>query len=143
MLDVFGRPDMSREEIEHAVQETANRALISLNTAGAEMLPEWARARGLHDDLRNSSWRFDGRSFRRTSRLCSTSNWRHSAANGKTKISGIISHSSFLSFYDSTKSANTHVWMRAPDFIPNVYCSRVLTYSIQPLTLYSPATTDY
>ena len=52
MLDVFGRPDMSREEIEHAVQETANRALISLNTAGAEMLLNGPVQGGLHDDLR-------------------------------------------------------------------------------------------
>ena len=52
MLDIFGRPDMSREEIEHAVQETANRALISLNTAGAEMLLNGPVQGGLHDDLR-------------------------------------------------------------------------------------------
>jgi len=52
MLDVFGRPDMSREEIEHAVEETANRALISLNTAGEDTLLNGPVQGGLHDDLR-------------------------------------------------------------------------------------------
>ena len=42
---ISGRPDMSREEIEHVVEETANRALISLNTAGEDMLPEWTCSR--------------------------------------------------------------------------------------------------
>ena len=45
MLDVFGRPDMSREEIEHAVQETANRIDI-IEHSRAER-SEWARARVL------------------------------------------------------------------------------------------------
>ncbi len=52
MLDVFGRPDMSREELEHAVEETANRALDSLNAAGEEMLLNGPVQGGLHDDLR-------------------------------------------------------------------------------------------
>ena len=52
MLDVFGRPDMSREEIEHAVEETTNRALISLNTAGEDMLLNGPVQGGLDDDLR-------------------------------------------------------------------------------------------
>ena len=52
MLDVFGRPDMSREELEYAVEETANRALISLNTAGEYTLLNGPVQGGLHDDLR-------------------------------------------------------------------------------------------
>ena len=52
MLDVFGRPDMSREELEYAVEETANRALISLNTAGEDTLLNGPVQGGLHDDLR-------------------------------------------------------------------------------------------
>ena len=38
MLDVFGRPDMSREELEDCVQETASRAPESLQAAGKKML---------------------------------------------------------------------------------------------------------
>ena len=34
MLDVFGRPDMSRSELEECVCETANRASESLQAAG-------------------------------------------------------------------------------------------------------------
>ena len=38
MLDVFGRPDMTREQLENSVQETADRAEKSLSVAGSEML---------------------------------------------------------------------------------------------------------
>ena len=38
MLDVFGRPDMSREELEECVDETARRADKSLESAGPGML---------------------------------------------------------------------------------------------------------
>ena len=38
MLDVFGRPDMTREELEDAVVETADRATPSLTVACDELL---------------------------------------------------------------------------------------------------------
>ena len=38
MLDVFGRPDMSREELEECVDETALRAKQSLESAGDTLL---------------------------------------------------------------------------------------------------------
>ena len=38
MLDVFGRPDMSRDQIQHAVDETFNRASISLLEAREDIL---------------------------------------------------------------------------------------------------------
>ena len=52
MLDVFGRPDMSREEIVSAVDVTAERAPISLETAGEGLLLNGPIQGGLHDDLR-------------------------------------------------------------------------------------------
>ncbi len=52
MLDVFGRPEMSREEIESAVEITADRAPISLDLAGDDLLLNGPIQGGLHDDLR-------------------------------------------------------------------------------------------
>ena len=55
MLDVFGRPDMSREELEGAVSETASRALPSLSEAGEKLLLNGPIQGGLHHDLRAES----------------------------------------------------------------------------------------
>ena len=55
MLDVFGRPDMSREEISSAVQLTADRAEDSLREAGGEILLNGPIQGGLHEDLRAQS----------------------------------------------------------------------------------------
>ncbi len=55
MLDVFGRPDMSREQLERAVDETATRAIPSLERAGGELLLNGPVQGGLHDDLRAQS----------------------------------------------------------------------------------------
>ena len=52
MLDVFGRPDMSREELEQAVEETAVRAAPSLAEAGEATLLNGPVQGGLHHDLR-------------------------------------------------------------------------------------------
>ena len=52
MLDVFGRPDMSRSELENSVEETAARAEQSLDTAGQKTLLNGPVQGGLHDDLR-------------------------------------------------------------------------------------------
>jgi 7-cyano-7-deazaguanine tRNA-ribosyltransferase len=52
MLDVFGRPEMSREEIESAVEVTANRASISLDLAGDDLLLNGPIQGGLYEDLR-------------------------------------------------------------------------------------------
>ncbi len=52
MLDVFGRPDMSRAELEHSVEETAARAEQSLDTAGEGLLLNGPVQGGLYDDLR-------------------------------------------------------------------------------------------
>ena len=52
MLDVFGRPDMSRDQIEHAVNETFNRAHESLLEAGDDILLNGPIQGGLHHDLR-------------------------------------------------------------------------------------------
>ncbi len=52
MLDVFGRPDMSREELEDCVQETASRAPESLQAAGKKMLLNGPIQGGTHQDLR-------------------------------------------------------------------------------------------
>jgi 7-cyano-7-deazaguanine tRNA-ribosyltransferase len=52
MLDVFGRPDMSREQIISAVDITAERAPISLEKAGEGLLLNGPIQGGLHDDLR-------------------------------------------------------------------------------------------
>ena len=57
MLDVFGRPDMSREEIEHAVEETAARAPASLAAAGEGLLLNGPVQGGLHEDLRAEAGR--------------------------------------------------------------------------------------
>jgi 7-cyano-7-deazaguanine tRNA-ribosyltransferase len=55
MLDVFGRPDMTREQLEGAVDETANRAIPSLSVAGNEMLLNGPIQGGTHADLRAKS----------------------------------------------------------------------------------------
>jgi len=55
MLDVFGRPDMTREELEGTVEETANRAKPSLSVAGSEMLLNGPIQGGTHADLRSQS----------------------------------------------------------------------------------------
>ena len=55
MLDVFGRPDMSREELEECVRETANRAPESLQAAGDKMLLNGPIQGGTHQDLRAES----------------------------------------------------------------------------------------
>jgi len=52
MLDVFGRPDMTREELEAAVEETANRSEPSLSVAGGELLLNGPIQGGTHADLR-------------------------------------------------------------------------------------------
>ena len=52
MLDVFGRPDMSREELEECVEETARRAEQSLESAGDSLLLNGPVQGGLHEDLR-------------------------------------------------------------------------------------------
>ena len=52
MLDVFGRPDMSREELISAVEITAERGPISLEKAGENLLLNGPIQGGLHDDLR-------------------------------------------------------------------------------------------
>lgn len=55
MLDVFGRPDMTREEIEDAVDTTANRANASLSAAGEKLLLNGPIQGGIHQDLRAES----------------------------------------------------------------------------------------
>ena len=57
MLDVFGRPDMSRDQIQHAVDETFNRASISLLEAREDILLNGPIQGGLHHDLRAQSAR--------------------------------------------------------------------------------------
>ena len=52
MLDVFGRPDMTREELEAAVEETSERSKDSLEEAGNNLLLNGPIQGGLHDDLR-------------------------------------------------------------------------------------------
>jgi 7-cyano-7-deazaguanine tRNA-ribosyltransferase len=52
MLDVFGRPDMGREELESAVSETSLRAVPSLEEAGEQLLLNGPIQGGLHHDLR-------------------------------------------------------------------------------------------
>lgn len=54
MLDVFTRPDMTREEVEEAVAETVRRADASLASAGSTMLNGPIQG-GLHPDLRRQS----------------------------------------------------------------------------------------
>ena len=55
MLDVFGRPDMTREQLENSVHETAERANPSLSVAGSEMLLNGPIQGGTHADLRAES----------------------------------------------------------------------------------------
>ena len=55
MLDVFGRPDMSREQIEEAVDITANRAISSLEAAGEKLLLNGPIQGGIFQDLRAES----------------------------------------------------------------------------------------
>tara|TARA_B100000686_G_C16778630_1_gene970266 strand:+ start:45 stop:2177 length:2133 start_codon:yes stop_codon:yes gene_type:complete len=52
MLDEFGRPDMSREELEKAVEETASRSEPSLSVAGGDMMLNGPIQGGTHPDLR-------------------------------------------------------------------------------------------
>ena len=52
MLDVFGRPDMNRTELEYAVEETARRAPESLDVAGEHLLLNGPIQGGIHEDLR-------------------------------------------------------------------------------------------
>ena len=54
MLDVFGTPDMTKEEVEQAVQETISRAKTSLEAAGETMLNGPIQG-GTHSDLRKDS----------------------------------------------------------------------------------------
>ena len=54
MLDVFATPDMSREEVQQAVQETISRAPASLDAAGQTMLNGPIQG-GIHSDLRKES----------------------------------------------------------------------------------------
>ena len=56
MLDVFTRPDMTRDEVHEAVQETTQRAEASLAAAGSTMLNGPIQG-GLHADLRRMSAR--------------------------------------------------------------------------------------
>lgn len=55
MLDVFGRPDQSREELQEAVDETVARAVPSLTAAGPRLLLNGPIQGGLHSDLRRRS----------------------------------------------------------------------------------------
>ena len=54
MLDVFGRPDMTRKEIEDAVRITAERATKSLQVADTKIMLNGPIQGGLHQDLRPS-----------------------------------------------------------------------------------------
>lgn len=54
MLDVFGTPQMSREEVESAVEVTVERAQASLEAAGETMLNGPIQG-GIHADLRRRS----------------------------------------------------------------------------------------
>ncbi len=55
MLDVFGRPDMTREQLEAAVEETAKRSIPSLSVAGDKLLLNGPVQGGTHADLRAKS----------------------------------------------------------------------------------------
>ena len=55
MLDVFGRPDQTQEEIQHAVQETVSRASASLDAAGENLLLNGPIQGGLFPNLRSES----------------------------------------------------------------------------------------
>ena len=54
MLDVFGTPDMTKEEVEEAVLETIRRSEASLGAAGETMLNGPIQG-GIHSDLRKQS----------------------------------------------------------------------------------------
>ena len=54
MLDVFGTPDMTKDEVEEAVQETIKRSAASLEAAGGTMLNGPIQG-GVHSDLRKQS----------------------------------------------------------------------------------------
>ena len=55
MLDVFGRPDQTKEELQHAVDETVARASISLETAAEGLLLNGPIQGGLDSHLRADS----------------------------------------------------------------------------------------
>ncbi|MDP6856505.1 MAG: tRNA guanosine(15) transglycosylase TgtA [Candidatus Thalassarchaeaceae archaeon] len=55
MLDVFGRPDQSIEELKEAVEQTVKRALPSLVEAGSDLLLNGPIQGGLHTSLRSES----------------------------------------------------------------------------------------
>ena len=55
MLDVFGRPDMTRDQLENSVKETADRAKPSLSVAGSDMLLNGPVQGGTHSDFRAKS----------------------------------------------------------------------------------------
>ena len=55
MLDVFGRPDQTEEDLQHAVDETVARASISLETAAEGLLLNGPIQGGLHSHLRADS----------------------------------------------------------------------------------------
>ena len=55
MLDVFGRPDMSREEAENSVNETHRRVSQSLSEAGDSILLNGPIQGGVYEDLRAKS----------------------------------------------------------------------------------------
>ncbi|HJM13517.1 MAG TPA: tRNA guanosine(15) transglycosylase TgtA [Candidatus Thalassarchaeaceae archaeon] len=52
MLDVFGRPDMNLEQLEGAVRETSDRAQMSLEEAGDDLLLNGPIQGGLYPELR-------------------------------------------------------------------------------------------
>ena len=54
MLDVFGTPDMTKEEVQNAVDETISRADVSIQAAGGTMLNGPIQG-GIHADLRKQS----------------------------------------------------------------------------------------
>ena len=55
MLDVFGRPDQSVEELRDAVSKTIERATSSLDEAGPSLLLNGPIQGGIHDFLRSES----------------------------------------------------------------------------------------
>ena len=55
MLDVFGRPDQSLEELKEAVSKTIERAPLSLDEAGPNLLLNGRIQGGLYDFLRSES----------------------------------------------------------------------------------------
>jgi 7-cyano-7-deazaguanine tRNA-ribosyltransferase len=55
MLDVFGRPDQSLEELKEAVSKTIERAPLSLDEAGPNLLLNGPIQGGLYDFLRSES----------------------------------------------------------------------------------------